>query len=152
MPGEECFSVCSPKIQTWKSNSWTVLSLFSGSSKALSGGKYDFTEHCSSWSLEALEYPQYYRDKSYVLFCYQIYHFAPLSSWRTTINLPPNLLFGCMLLPLEVFVMVVGQELNLNKLYGLRKFSRWCTDRQLTETTHCVQKQSKVNTFQFLLL
>lgn len=47
-------------------------------------------------------------------------------------------LFDCMLLPSEVFVVVVGLELNLNKLYGLWKF--FCTDHQLTETTRYVQK------------
>lgn len=128
MPG-----VFSPEIQMWISNSWTVL--FSGSSKVLNREKYDLTEHCSSWSLEALKTSS--EIKAQYLFCNQV-HNRVNEEPQLIYHLICCLLFDCMLLPLEMFVVVVSLELNINKPYGLWKFS--CTDHQLTATTHYVQK------------
>lgn len=85
-------------------------------------------------------HPQFYRDKGSVFLCYQV-HSCVNEEPQLIYHLICCMLFDCMLFPLEVFVVVVGLELNLNKLYGLWKFS--CTDHQLTETAHYVQSQGR---------
>lgn len=85
-------------------------------------------------------HPQFYRDKGSVFLCYQV-HSCVNEEPQLIYRLICCMLFDCMLFPLEVFVVVVGLELNLNKLYGLWKFS--CTDHQLTETAHYVQSQGR---------
>jgi len=109
----------------------------------LSGGKYDLTDHGSSWSLEALEISsvvQRQRSFDFFVTCFITVHNCLNEEPQLIYHLIYYLLFGFMLLPSEVFVMVVSQKLNLNKLYGLWKFSRLWTDHQLKETTHYVQK------------
>lgn len=133
--------VFSPKIQMWISNRRTVPYLFSGSSKVLNREKYDLTEHWRSWSSEALETSSVLQRQKLCTF-----FLTRFITVQNCVNEEPQLiyhlilcsLFDCMLLPSEVFVVVVGLELNLNKLYGLWKF--FCTDHQLTETTRYVQK------------
>lgn len=75
--------------------------------------------------------------KALYFFCYQV-HNCVNEEPQLIYHLICCLLFDCMLLPLEVFVVEVVLELNLNKLYGLWKFC--CADHQLTDTTHYVQK------------
>lgn len=106
----------------------------------LSREKYDLTEHCGSCSLGALETSSVLQRKRLCTFSVTRFtvHNCVNEEPQLMYHLIFCLLFDCMLLLSEVFVVVVGPELNLNKLYGLWKF--FCTDHQLTETTHYVQK------------
>lgn len=68
-------------------------------------------------------YPQFYR--GYILFVIRsiTVHNCLNEESQLIYHLICYLFFDCILLPSEVFVMVVSWELNLNKLYGLWKFS-----------------------------